>query len=452
MTIRFRRKLLAFFIVLFIILGALVVLYSQGYRLDTSSFSLTKIGALYIESYQRPIHIYLNETYYKDKSGLLTKGTLIPSVIPKKYQVSIQKDGFLEYTKNIEIFPSQVVRFFNILLVPKDISYTKHVIASSSNMILDDIMTRGLITHETTQKGNQFTIHTIPTDSTQASSTALLIQKVLTPISKQKFSHYLFYSNNPSELIATSSTGIYRIDTTEPAVTLLSSSTLPYAYTIQDNILTFIDSSLETKSSTSTATVKTKQPKDTNPLASLTRIDIHSGSTTYIPFLTAQRVQSITSLYTKNNFIAFITTDKSLILYDTDKKIETILNQNVTSALFSPDAKKLLYRSGDGKVHIYFIKDELETLDAHAGDDIILSLIHTSGIRTIEWYQDSAHLILMYPEEIRLAEVTRKEPNNQPLIWQGLYLMASYAPDQNNLIFATSPTEVVQIDFATFIQ
>lgn len=449
MTIRFRRKLLAFFIVLFVIIGALVVLYSQGYRLDTSPLSITKIGAVYIESYQNPINIYLNDTYYKDKSGLLTKGTLLSSVIPKKYHISIQKDGFLEYTKNIEVFPSQVVRFFNVLLVPKNISYATSTIASSSDAILDDLMIQGSLTHTSTSKGAQFSTHTIPTDPTHASSTSLSINKVLTSVSRQKFSQFMFYSYNPSELLATSSTGIYRIQTTEPSVTFLASSTLPYAYTIQDNILTFVAPQSTVATTTST---KAKQSKETNPLASFVRIDINSGTTTQIPLNTERRVQSIMSLYTKNNLIAFITTDKSLTLYDVDKKLEKVISQHAVSALFSPDAKKLLYKGEDGKIHIYVIKDELETMDAKAGDDITLSLINTSGIRSIAWYQDSAHMILMYSDEIKLAEVTQKEPNNHFTIWHGSYQMASYAPDQNILTIATSPTEVAQLDFASFVK
>ncbi len=445
MTIHFRRRLLAFFIVLFIIIGAVVILYSQGYRLDTSSFSLTKIGAVYIESYQNPINIYLNDTYYKDKSGLLTKGTLISSVIPKKYHLSIQKDAFLEYTKNIEIFPSQVVRFFNILLVPKNVSYATTTIASSSHIVLDDLITRGALTHEKTSKGIQFAVQSIPADSTQASSTSLSLNKTLALISKQRFSQFLFYSNNPSELLATSSSGIYRIQTTEPSVTLLSSSTLPYAYVIQDNVLTFVAPQIQTATTT-----KTKQPKETNPRAVFIRIDINSGTTTQIPLATEQRVQSITSLYTKNNLIAFITTDKSLTLYDTDKKREVVVSQNAISALFSPDGKKLLYRGEDGKARVYFIQDELETMDAKEGDTLQLSLVNASNIQNIAWYQDAAHLILMYPEQIMLAEVTKKEPNNHFPIWRGSYQRATYASDQNILTIASSTTEITQIDFSLF--
>ena len=129
-----------------------------------------------------------------------------------------------------------------------------------------------------------------------------------------------------------------------------------------------------------------------------------------------------------------------------------MVSQNALSALFSPDAKKLLYRTTDGKTHVYFIKDELEIMDAKAGDDIVLSLIDASHIQTIVWYQDSAHLIIMYPNQIKIAEVTQKEPNEQFTLWNGLYRMVAYAPDQNLLTLAVSPTEIAQIDFKLFVK
>ena len=445
MTIHFRRKLFGFFIVLFIIIGIGVVLYSQGYRLDTNSFSLTKIGAVYIESYQSPINIYLNDTYYKDKSGLLTKGTLLASIIPQKYRLSIQKDGFLEYTKNIEVSPSQVTRFFNVLLVPQNIAYATSTIASSSSTVLDALTTQGAIAHETTARGTQYTLLTIP-NLTTATPTSLSINKTLATVSKQKFSQFLFYSNNPSELLATSSVGTYRINLGEPSVTFLASSTLPYAYTIQDNFLTFVSPQL------AATTTKTKQIKETNPLANIIQLNISSGATTSVTLTTPQRVGTITSLYAKNNYLALITTDKSLILYNNDSHTEIVISQNALSALFSPDAKKLLYRTVDGKIHIYFIKDELEIMDAKAGDDITLSLIDTSHIQTMVWYQDSTHLIVTYPNQIKIAEVTQKEPNEQFTLWNGPYRLVAYAPDQNLLTIAISSTEMAQIDFKLFVK
>src|SRR3989344_7161684 len=99
MTLRARRKLFSFFILLFILASIGTVYYTGGYRFDFQTWKLTQTGSLYIESYERPISIFLNEKLYPDKSGLLRKGTLISSVLPKKYSVRLEKEGFIPYEK-----------------------------------------------------------------------------------------------------------------------------------------------------------------------------------------------------------------------------------------------------------------------------------------------------------------------------------------------------------------
>jgi hypothetical protein len=454
MTIQFRRKLLAFFILLFIVFGAGIVLYSQGYRLDMGTFSVTKIGAIYIESYQNPITIYLNDTVYKDKTGILTKGTLISSVIPKKYQLTIRKDGFYDYQKNIEVLPSQVVRFFNVLLVPKEIASTTIVLTSSTNQTIDDITSSAILTHLSTAKGTQWFLYPLTQSATQASSTTSTpLAKTLASVSRQKFGSVLLY-NSPSQLLATTSAGMYKITTGAKTASQLiaNNSFFAYAYTMQDgNLLSVVPQPQPAPTTTPLKTaVKTKQIKDTNPLASLTRININSGASTTLSFVQPHKVKDIQLITEKDNLIAFITVDKSLILFNTDKNTETIISKNVVSALFSPDNNKLLYREPNGKTHIYFIKNELETADARAGDDIILSLNNISAIHTILWYQDSAHLLLFYPSHITLAEMTKKQPNNQFTLWRETYNKTFYANDTNILTISTPLNKIYQIDLKLF--
>ena len=84
MTIKTRRSLLAVFVVLFVIAGIGIVYYSQGYRLDLTTLSITKTGAINIQSTPRSVSITLNDKPYKDRSSLVRRGTLISNVLPKK--------------------------------------------------------------------------------------------------------------------------------------------------------------------------------------------------------------------------------------------------------------------------------------------------------------------------------------------------------------------------------
>ena len=121
MTLRTRRKLFVFFIFLFILASVGTVYYTQGYRFDFQEWKPTRTGSLYVESYIRPVSIFLNDKQHDDRSGLLKRGTLISSVIPKKYTVRIEKEGFIPYEKNIDIRESRVVRLYYVLPVPENL-------------------------------------------------------------------------------------------------------------------------------------------------------------------------------------------------------------------------------------------------------------------------------------------------------------------------------------------
>ncbi|MCL5011818.1 MAG: hypothetical protein M1320_00120 [Patescibacteria group bacterium] len=449
MSIHFRRKLLAFFVALFVILGIAVVYYSQGYRLDFSTFSVTKVGAVYIESYQNPTNIYLNNTYYKDKSGLLASGTLISGVIPQKYQLAIRKDGFIDYQKNIEVLPSQVTRFFNVLLIPTEIASTTQSLNASSTEIIDDLLPTAIITHKNVAKNTQWLVYSRSTDSTNATSsisTSTLITKTLPSSIRQKLKDFTFYNNSDTQFIATSSNGmLYYISVPLQASStarVIASSTKSL-YTVQNNGLLQI-ANQKISASTTTAHASTTQQ------AILIQTNIDSGATTTVPFLEKYQPSDIAFITAKNNYIAYITATGTLQLYDTNKGTETSINSHVSQALFSPDTKKLLYKTEDKKIHVYFIANELEVSDARAGDDIILSLTRISDIQSLNWYQDSNHLLLLYPDQITLAEVTKTEPNNQFPLWTGSYTLAKYFGDQNILMIAHDQNKITTIDLKLF--
>lgn len=450
MTIQFRRKLLVFFIFLFGVLGTGVVLYSQGYRFDFEKWAPTKVGAIYIESYQRPIEIILNETRYKDKSGILKKGTLLSGIIPKKYKLTIQKDGFFEYQKNIAVHPSQVERFFNVLLVPQNITYATTTLATETSDQIVYLSTNGLISKVLSGKTTRWYLQLLPPITQEnATGTSNDIQKTTAAFSKQKLNDFSFYSENPNELLAVGTDGVYKVllDKKNTALVAPKNPTIPY--TISDESLITIAPAPTTSTATTTQKTAKKPDPQTTP-AMIVSYAINSQASSTIAFPTPRMLSDISFITIKNDIVAYGTKDKALWIYNTRKQEEKMIASDATSALFSPDAKKLLYRESSGKTHIYFIEDELETANARAGDDIPLELINAPSIRDIFWYQDSAHLILLYPTRVTLAEITNIEPNNQFTLYDGPYIKAAYNPQNNILAIARSNTEILRVDIHTF--
>ncbi len=132
MTLKFRRFLYTFFILLFLVLGPLLIIYARGYRFDLARQRVVKTGGLSIDSTPRNAQVYLNGTYtepnwierrfviFKTLFGMRKMGGNTPAIfqnlIPDSYQIIVEKPDYHTWTKKIEIYPEQVAFLENIYL------------------------------------------------------------------------------------------------------------------------------------------------------------------------------------------------------------------------------------------------------------------------------------------------------------------------------------------------
>lgn len=122
----YRRKLLYFLILLFILAGTSVAFYAQGYRIDLKDFSLQKIGAIYVRSFPSGATIYMDNQPVKKQLHLFSKsfwflqnGTLISDLFPKKYNIKLTVDGFEDWSQTVEVRPSLVTELKYAVMLPK---------------------------------------------------------------------------------------------------------------------------------------------------------------------------------------------------------------------------------------------------------------------------------------------------------------------------------------------
>lgn len=97
----------------FIFLTPVIVYYSLGYKFDIKSKKFLKTGALSIKTFPRAITVYLDG----QKMDELTPST-IRELMPRKYNLVLEKEGFYPYSMEIEIKPS-LVNSVDVFLVPK---------------------------------------------------------------------------------------------------------------------------------------------------------------------------------------------------------------------------------------------------------------------------------------------------------------------------------------------
>ncbi|MBU2109891.1 DUF3324 domain-containing protein [Patescibacteria group bacterium] len=117
MTLRKRRIILVLCILVFLVIMPMVLMYSNGYRLD-SRFHLTKTGGLYVSSPISGSQIFVNNQL-KRTTNILQTGLFLQNLKPGTYSILIAKEGRWPWKKEIEI-KEQMVSEARALLLPLD--------------------------------------------------------------------------------------------------------------------------------------------------------------------------------------------------------------------------------------------------------------------------------------------------------------------------------------------
>jgi len=105
-----------FLVILFVVVGTLVILHSRGISLDTENLGFVRTGGIYISSQPNRASIFLDGEEYKNKSGVLQRGTLLTDLIPGTYQLLVNEEGFENWGKEVEVLPGEVSVFDTVIL------------------------------------------------------------------------------------------------------------------------------------------------------------------------------------------------------------------------------------------------------------------------------------------------------------------------------------------------
>lgn len=131
MTLRTRRIFFWSLIPAFFIAGTGTVLYSQGYRFDTETHAVTKIGALYVRGYPSSARITLDGQPLDTGSWWpLQSGTLASNLVPGTYTLHAEAEGYQSWKADVVIRPSLVTERKALVLFPQ--TSTPVAIASST--------------------------------------------------------------------------------------------------------------------------------------------------------------------------------------------------------------------------------------------------------------------------------------------------------------------------------
>ena len=101
------------FTFLFLFFTPVIVYYSLGYKFDIRTKKFLKTGAISIKTFPKGVSVYLNGKKLTEPAPCILR-----DLLPQKYSVSLEKEGFYPYQIDIELLPSLVYQI-DVFLIPK---------------------------------------------------------------------------------------------------------------------------------------------------------------------------------------------------------------------------------------------------------------------------------------------------------------------------------------------
>ncbi len=423
MSVTKRRLLFGFFLLLFILIGSGIVLYSMGWRINFDNFKIQKTGAISIRTSPRGVDIKINNKDYPDTSNIIQSETLITNLLPKTYKVEISKEGYQPYYKTTEVESSLVTRFLNVVLLPQKLKINPSILLKGN--IFTDITndSKNLLVGNTATKA-EYLYNLNDASSTLNINGALNNLKKGTKIKKAAILPF-----NPAQLIIQDQGGLELFDTKE----------LTY-----DNLIKITPIIWNRTGSTLFYIRKSDDPKGGLVLASFDLVFRNENILTTVP--KSINTANLTDIKANGDgTIAFSENNGDLYLYSPNDKSTKKIGDAVKDFSFSPDSKKLAFLDRNGQINILFLKDFDGDIRKKAGDIIRFNLEDKDDVQAMEWYKDSYHLFVKFSDGFDFMEIDDRAPLNIYRFLDGNFSFV-YSPD-SNLFYFIDNSQLEQIDF-----
>ena len=112
-----RRKIFYGMVLLFAVVAPVALLYSRGYVFDRERRGLVVTGGIFVKTVQSGARVFVDSEFSKETS-FISHGALITNLIPRRYTVRVEKEGYQPWIKAVRVANEEVLEFRNVLLPP----------------------------------------------------------------------------------------------------------------------------------------------------------------------------------------------------------------------------------------------------------------------------------------------------------------------------------------------
>ena len=400
MTLRTRRILFFIFLAVFIPSSAGIISYSQGWRFNFETFAIQKTGAIYIETQPKDVLIKIDQKFFTDKSGIIKKGTLITDLLPKNYQIEIQRDGYFLYHKNITVKPSLVTEAVGIILIPMDF---KNELKISKNLKGEKFIDFSADASKIIIKNSKNNIYYLYNLNNQSS---LNISNLFENMTGKNIKKIAFYPLELNKLIIESdvSSALYIVDVNRLKSEIIfknSKESSLISWNAENSNIYYIEQNIGLKTKNYQLIAFNLIAKTKSKIA-----DLPSDNNPY----TAVKSSA------NERFLAALNTLGNIYLFDSREGIFKQIAHDAKFFAFSPDGKKIAFLDNDGKLNIYFLEEWTRNIFKKSGETIGFNLENKELIKSFYWYEDSAHLFIQQ-KSVDFMEIDERLPlNRYPIV------------------------------------
>jgi hypothetical protein len=443
MKLHTRRRIFYVFLLLFVVIGLVVVLYAEGWRLNPTTLDAEKAGGIYVRSYPDNASITLDGKPIHNQSAFLSRGTFISGLFPKTYTIQLSAAGYDKWSEQAPVIQSLVSEMKYAVLVPQaainvatseDVSdyfeIDKDIVAqNTSGTILWQGAPIGkgtLVSHSTNLKTaiiRSINSQNVTTywlyDFTNATTTNLdpIIQQseiAITP----KLNIFIDPYDDTRILVQTP-TRIAQIDSdtdqTMPVEVAPAGELIGASVAISPSVMAFpLFSSAKN-------------------ISQVIVYDKFSGNIIDSSLTVAGPIKQLA--WIKDNQLGVLEDNNSLYLYNVSGEQLTKLADDV----------KQFYPTTDGAAVAALEYNSLEVFSFTTQDYYRFPLPQVSDVQGLIWYKDENHLFVIYPGHVSFLDFTDITLKNFTTVSDGTDPW--YDPQENSLYLIDPGQQLLRFDF-----
>ena len=411
-----RRILFFAFLSIFIAVAPILTFYVQGYRIDFENKRLTQTGGLFIKTITpKQAEVYLDNKLTA-KTDFFFSSTLVENLLPRIYNIKVQKQGYYVWEKNLEVKEKQVAEARNIVLFPKNPGF-ELISTDVKNVWFSKDKKRAVIKEENKN------IWSLKLYNLEQNVKSHLLKETDFYQAGSELIDLDFTDNNNLfiQVAIKEQINYFEVDI-KKIPPLLTKAKAPQplvknalTYHVVNNTIYYLDNLghlFKTDKS-----LLSEEKITTNPL------DVKQ-ETEY-------------KLYVFDRAI-FLQEGKTVYLFDQDKKLFEEFSENISYMKISPNKRKVVYFS-DSEIRILFLEEQTFQPRFDKGEKMFLMRLSES-IKNIFWL-NSDYLILTTNNVLKIAEIDNRDRVNivdivtveNPEVFLNLETKKLYLLDRGNL-------------------